>query len=220
MSDSLWPHGLEPSRLLCPWNYPGKNTGVGSHSFLQGSCLPRDWTRRVSSIADFPSGSDSKESASNAGDPSSITGSGRFPGEGNGYPLQYSCLENSMERGAWWAPGPQDSKESDMTEWRTLSPLRCSQILYHWATREALIVALIIIKTGSNQDFLRRMDKLQYIHRKKKRYYSAMKRNELSRYEETWMNLKSSLINQGSQSGEKATHDMILNTRHSGKAKL
>ena len=64
------------------------------------------------------------------------------------------------------------------------------------------------------------MDKLQYIHRKKKRYYSAMKRNELSRYEETWMNLKSSLINQGSQSAEKATHDMILNTRYSGKAKL
>ena len=47
-----------------------------------------------------------------------------------------------------------------------------------------------------------------------------MKRNELSCYEETWMNLKSSLINQGSQSGEKATHDMILNTRYSGKAKL
>ena len=64
----------------------------------------------MSSIADFPSGSDSKESASNAGDPGSIAGSGRFPGEGN------SCLENSMDRGAWWAPGPKDSKESDMTE--------------------------------------------------------------------------------------------------------
>ena len=47
-----------------------------------------------------------------------------------------------------------------------------------------------------------------------------MKRNELSLYEKTWMNLKSLLINQGSQSGEEATHYMILNIRYSGKAKL
>ena len=52
----------------------------------------------------FPGGSDSKKkSACNAEDPGSISGSGRFPGEGNGYPLQYSCLENSMDRGTWWA---------------------------------------------------------------------------------------------------------------------
>ena len=44
-----------------------------------------------------------KESACNAGDPGSIPASGRSPGEGNGNPLQYSCLENSMDRGAWWA---------------------------------------------------------------------------------------------------------------------
>ena len=37
------------------------------------------------------------------GDADSILGLGRFPGEGNGYPFQYSCLENSMDRGAWWA---------------------------------------------------------------------------------------------------------------------
>ena len=43
-----------------------------------------------------------KESACNARDPDLIPGSGRFPGERNGYPLQYSCLENSMDRGAWW----------------------------------------------------------------------------------------------------------------------
>ena len=46
--------------------------------------------------------SDSKESACNAGDPGSIPGSGRSPGEGNDNPLHYSCLENSMEREAWW----------------------------------------------------------------------------------------------------------------------
>ena len=54
-------------------------------------------------ILGFPGGSDSKESACNAGDPGPIPGSGRSPGEGIGYPLQYSCLENSMDRGAWWA---------------------------------------------------------------------------------------------------------------------
>ena len=52
---------------------------------------------------DFPGGSDGKASAYNAGDPGSIPGSRRSPGEGDGNPLQYSCLENPMDRGAWWA---------------------------------------------------------------------------------------------------------------------
>ena len=50
-----------------------------------------------------PGGSDSKESACSAGDLGSIPGSGRSSGEGNGNPLQYSCLGNPMDRGAWWA---------------------------------------------------------------------------------------------------------------------
>ena len=51
----------------------------------------------------FPGGSESKESACNAGDPGSIPGLGRSPGEGNDNLLQYSCLENPMDRGAWQA---------------------------------------------------------------------------------------------------------------------
>ena len=51
----------------------------------------------------FPGGSDGKVSACNVGDPGSIPGLGRSPGEGNGNLLQYSCLENSMDWGAWWA---------------------------------------------------------------------------------------------------------------------
>ena len=51
----------------------------------------------------LPCGSDGKASAYNAGDLGSIPGSGRSPGEGNGNPLQYLCLENLMDRGAWWA---------------------------------------------------------------------------------------------------------------------
>ena len=55
--------------------------------------------RVLSKKMGFPDGSDGKESACNVGDPGSIPGLGRVPGEGNGYPLQYSCLENSMNRG-------------------------------------------------------------------------------------------------------------------------
>ena len=50
---------------------------------------------------DFRGGSEGKAFAYNAGDPCSMPGSGRSPGEGNGNPLQYSCLENPMDRGAW-----------------------------------------------------------------------------------------------------------------------
>ena len=65
---------------------------------------------------DFPGGSDGKEIACNAGDPGSDPGLGRSPGEGNGYPLQYSCLKNSMDHGAWRGDSPWGRKESDMTE--------------------------------------------------------------------------------------------------------
>ena len=58
----------------------------------------------------FPGGSDSKESACHAGDPGSIPGLRRSPGEGNGNPLQYSCLENSMDRGAWQVHGVLKSR--------------------------------------------------------------------------------------------------------------
>ena len=67
-------------------------------------------------VPGFSSGLDGKESACNAGDLSSIPGSGRFPGEGNGTQLQYSCLENSMDRGAWWATVHGAAKESDRTQ--------------------------------------------------------------------------------------------------------
>ena len=67
----------------------------------------------------FPFGSDSKEFTCNAEDLGFIPGSGRCPGEGNGYLLQYSCLENSMDRGPWQATvSPWGFKESDMTELR------------------------------------------------------------------------------------------------------
>ena len=63
----------------------------------------------------FPGGSDGKPTAYNVGDPGLIPGWGRSPGEGNGNPLQHSCLENPTDRGAWWATG-HGVTESNTTE--------------------------------------------------------------------------------------------------------
>ena len=58
---------------------------------------------------------DGKESACNAGDLGLILGPGRVPGEGNGYPFQYSCLENPMDRGVWWAIVRKESVTKSQT---------------------------------------------------------------------------------------------------------
>ena len=69
------------------------NCRIVSHSVVPTLCDP----------VGFPGGSDGKESTCNAGDLDLIPGLGTSPGEGNGYTLQYSCLENPMDRGTWWA---------------------------------------------------------------------------------------------------------------------
>ena len=72
-----------------------------------------------------PCCSDGKESACNEGNLGLIPESGRFPGEGNGGPLQYSCLENPMNRGAWQATVHGIAKELDRTEQLTFTLLYC-----------------------------------------------------------------------------------------------
>ena len=82
----------------------------------------------------FPVGSDGKESACSAGDLCWIPGLGRSPGKGSGNPLQYSCLENSLNRGAWWVIVYRVTR-SNTTEWLTLI-LEFSSglfILFHWS---------------------------------------------------------------------------------------
>ena len=75
----------------------------GENSCPSPSGVPRSLQPPSVLSWDFPGGSDGKESAYNAGDLGSIPGWGRSPGEGNGNPLQYSCPENPMDRGAWQA---------------------------------------------------------------------------------------------------------------------
>jgi len=80
----------------------------------------------------FPVGSDGKESACSAGNLGPIPGSGRAPGEGNDYPLQYPFLENPTDRGAWWAT-VHEVTESDTTEQLTLSLSRANMINKGWS---------------------------------------------------------------------------------------
>ena len=73
-------------------------------------------------------GSDGEESACNTGDLGLTPGSGRSPGEGNGHPLQHSCLENPMDRGTLWATVPGVA-ESDMTEQLTFRASLVAQVV-------------------------------------------------------------------------------------------
>ena len=126
--------------ILHPWGFPGKNAGVGCHSLFQeisptqglNPGLPHcrqmlyhlshqgSHTNKKQSI-NIPVAQMVKKFACNVGDPGSIPGPGRSSGEGNHYPLQYSCLENSMDRKAWQAIILGGCKESDTTELLTFS---------------------------------------------------------------------------------------------------
>ena len=84
------------------------------------------------SLVDFPGGSDGKVSACNAGDRGSIPGSGRSLGEGHDDPLQYSCLENPMARGAWWATVHRVTKSQ--IQLKRLSMHECRPVLQEMLT--------------------------------------------------------------------------------------
>ena len=99
----------------------------------------------------FPGDSVGKESFCNAGDPDSIPGWGKSPGEGNGNPLQYSCLENSMDRGAWWTTVHGVTKSQTLLSiwacikkskraWNISQVLLQRRLLLFWAS---LVVQLI-----------------------------------------------------------------------------
>ena len=124
VSNSLQLHGLQPTRLLCPWNFPGKNTEVDCHFLLQEIFLTQGTNLHLLHWQVAPRilfqyryySSVGKESPTSAGDASSVPCLGGSPGERSGNPLQYSCLENLLDRGAWKATVHGVAKESDKTQ--------------------------------------------------------------------------------------------------------
>ena len=175
MSDSLWPHGL-----YSPWNSPGQNTGVGSLSLpqrifptqesnqgllhfrqilyqlsYQGS--HKQLTIMIKEMTDmgFPGGSVLKNLPANsgkAGDASSIPGSRRSPGEGSGNALQYSCLENSMDRRAWWdtvTRGDWGHKElTRLRNWAHIQSKWINLSVIFLNSRHPLKVCLLVLSIG------------------------------------------------------------------------
>ena len=113
----------EGSNLVCllqwqtgslPLAPPGKPYTIHNSTYFRvsgASFLSFDGALMI-----FPGGLDGRASAWNEGDVGSVPGLGRSPGEGNGNPLEYSCLENPMDGGTWLSYSPWGRKESDMTE--------------------------------------------------------------------------------------------------------
>ena len=109
---SRWCHPTISSSVTCfsscPQSFPAFPMRVFSNELALYIRCPKYWSSRFSISSSneywgFPHDPNGKQSAYNAGDLGSISGLGRSPGEGNSYPLQYSCLENFMDRGTWWA---------------------------------------------------------------------------------------------------------------------
>ena len=92
----------QPTPVFLPGESQGRGSLVGCRLWGRTESDTTEATQQQQQQG-FPGGSDGKESACDAGDLGLIPGSGRRPGGGNGHPLQYSCLENPIDGGAWWA---------------------------------------------------------------------------------------------------------------------
>ena len=107
--------------------------------------LSLEWPRYLRmdlTFLGFPGDTNSKESACNAGNPGSISGLGRRPGKGNGNPLQYSCLENSMDRGAWWAPAMGSQRIRHNWETNTFTSLVAQMVKHPPVMQETWVWSL------------------------------------------------------------------------------
>ena len=97
------------------WSAP-KYSQLTFHWFQLLKLLPQFYSSAIITMV-FPGGSDGQESACNAGDLGSIPGLGRSHGEEQGNPPQYSCLENPMDRGAWWANSMGSQSQTRLSDW-------------------------------------------------------------------------------------------------------
>ena len=99
-----WRKKWQPTPVLLPGESQGRGSLVGCHLWGRTESDTTEVTQQhVLLMQGFPGDSDGKVPVCNVGDPGSIPELGRSPGEGDGSPLQYSCLENPMDRGTWYA---------------------------------------------------------------------------------------------------------------------
>ena len=119
------------------------------HSVGLDKCL----MTRAHHYRGFPGGSVVKNPPANAEDVGSVPGLGRSPGGGNGNPLQYSWLENSMDIGAWRAPVHGVAKESGTTERSAAPVITASSSVFTAETRSALGVSLLTTHPGNHWSF-------------------------------------------------------------------
>ena len=118
--------------------------------------VPKSWAGLSDFTLGFPGGSEVKASAGNAGDLGLIPVSGRSLGEGNGNPLQYSCLENPMDGGAWWATVHRVAKSgtrlSDFTFFHT-DPLNRTLLKCHGYERQGKSKKLSQIREKTRKNY-------------------------------------------------------------------
>ena len=110
-----WRRRWQPTPVFLPGESQGRGILVGGRLWVRTESDTTEVTQQHSSLVGFPGGSAVKNLPVSAEDTGSIPRSGRSPGEESGNPLQYSCLGNPMERGAWWATAHGVTKESDTT---------------------------------------------------------------------------------------------------------
>ena len=110
-----WRRKWQPTPVFLPGESQGWESLMGCHLWGRTESDTTEVTQQHSSLVGFPGGSAVKNLPVSAEDTGSIPRSGRSPGEESGNPLQYSCLGNPMERGAWWATAHGVTKESDTT---------------------------------------------------------------------------------------------------------
>ena len=107
----------QPPLVFLPGEFHGQRSLVGYSPWSHKVLDTTEWLIHTMYNQGFPGGLVVKNLPANSGDLDLIPGSGSFPREGNGKPLQYSCLENPMDRGTWWATFHRIARESDLT-WR------------------------------------------------------------------------------------------------------
>ena len=120
VADSSRSHVLQPTRLLQSWDFPGKSTGVGAIAFSKMLTYLHMFTRNWGSFQVAPVVKDPPANAGDIRDSSLIAGLGRDPGGRHDNLLWYSCLENPMDGGAWWAVLHRVAKRQTWLKWLSM----------------------------------------------------------------------------------------------------